>query len=109
MKENIGVIGEENFISGFRGVGIDIFCVQDFQEARHILEKLVKEEYAIIYVTETYAQGFMEVIQQLNKVYHSSIVIIPGAGIDKKLGEQKLKNIIRKAVGSEVISSEKEN
>ncbi len=101
MNENIAVIGEESFVSGFQGLGIDLFRVQGSQSAQQLLEKLVKEMYPIIYITETYAQEFMELIEQLSKVSHSSIVIIPGIGIDKKLGEKKIRSIIRRAIGTD--------
>ncbi len=108
MKDGIAIIGEENFIYGFRGLGIDVFAVENPQAAQQVLEELVENQYPIIYITETYAQEFMELIEQLNKVSSSSIVIIPGAGIDKNLGEQRLKDIIRKAIGTEMLDTDKE-
>lgn len=105
MKENIAIIGEKNFIYGFQGLSVDIFGVQNQQEARQMLEELVKQTYPIIYITETYARDILDLIEHLNKISSSSIVIIPGTGVTEKLGDQQLKNIIRKAVGTEIINS----
>ena len=52
----IAVLGDRDSVLGFRTLGLDIFAADTVEEARSILHRLAKEEYAVVYLTEQYAR-----------------------------------------------------
>ena len=46
----IGVIGDRESILGFKAVGLDVFPCDAADEAKKVLKKIAKEDFAIIYV-----------------------------------------------------------
>ena len=48
----IGVIGDRESILGFKAVGLTVFPTDDPEEAKKLMKKMAKEDFAIIYVTE---------------------------------------------------------
>ena len=48
----IGVIGDRESVLGFKAVGLEVFPCDQADEAKKVLKRIAKEDYAIIYVTE---------------------------------------------------------
>jgi V/A-type H+-transporting ATPase subunit F len=72
-------------------------------EAVEILDKLVKEEYAVIFVTEDIASQIFEEIERLQETSFSSLTIIPNKLEKKYLGLKILRRNIEKAIGTDIL------
>ncbi|MFH1784242.1 MAG: V-type ATP synthase subunit F [bacterium] len=106
MKETMAIIGEDAFVWGFRGVGLKAIAVEDTESARNALKGLVDQEYPIVYITEAYAGDMLELIDEFNRFSATSIVIIPAVGSQQDVSALRLKNIIRRAVGTDTFETE---
>lgn len=73
----IALIGDKDTIIGFKLLGVSLFPVTSKDEAVEVLDKLVKEEYAVIFVTEDIAGQIVEEIERLQKISFASITIMP--------------------------------
>ena len=60
----IGIIGDRESVLGFKAVGLEVFTCDQADEARKILRKIAKEDFAIIYVTEVLAEQISEEIDK---------------------------------------------
>ena len=49
----IAVVGEKDSIYGFAALGLEIFSVKNPLEAKTIIKRLISENVAIIYLTES--------------------------------------------------------
>ena len=56
MEYRIAVLGSRDSILGFQALGLSAFPVQNPEEARTVLHRIVKEDYGIIYLTEDLAK-----------------------------------------------------
>ena len=54
----IAVLGERESVMGFAALGLAVFPVESAEEAAEVFHRLTRQSdaYAIIYVTETYAE-----------------------------------------------------
>jgi len=68
-----------------------------------LLNKLVKEEYAVIFITEEIGCQIIEEIEILQKTSFTSITIIPSKSEKKYLGLKILRNNIEKAIGTDIL------
>jgi V/A-type H+-transporting ATPase subunit F len=99
----IALIGNRDTIIGFKLLGVSLFPTTKKEEAVEILNKIVKEEYAAIFVTEDIASQIFEEIESLQKTSFASIIIIPNKLEKKYLGLKILRRNIEKAIGTDIL------
>ncbi len=98
----ICVIGEKQFIYGFKGLGISIFPVKDEKEAEESLKKALREEFSIIYLMEDYLHS-MEKIEKMSKDLPVTIITVPGRRKGKNPGWMRLKKMVEEATGVDLL------
>jgi len=99
----IALMGNRETIIGFKLLGVSIFPINKNEESVEILNKLVKEKYAVIFVTEEIGCQIIEEIEILQKTSFTSITIIPSKSEKKYLGLKILRNNIEKAIGTDIL------
>ncbi|MBU2590980.1 MAG: V-type ATP synthase subunit F [Nitrospinota bacterium] len=106
---DMAIIGARDSILGFKALGLSVYPVKTSEEAEKILTKLVQENFASIFITEDYAANMLKRIEELEKEIelYPSIVIIPSFKGSKGLGMEKVRKMIEKAVGIDLLSSER--
>ena len=60
----IGVVGDKDSVLAFKAIGIDVFPVVEVEEARKTIDKMAREQYAVIFITEQLAKDSDFVIFQ---------------------------------------------
>lgn len=99
---NIAVVGDKESILGFSAIGIDIYECYDAEEIKSTIQKLVDENYAIIYITENAEIKVSDFISKFQKQKTPAIVSIPQNTGNLKYGDTKIKEMVQKAVGIEI-------
>jgi len=105
---NIAMIGNRDSIIGFKLLGISIFPVSKKEETIEILNKIVKEKYAAVFITEEIAIQVFEKIEELQKNSLLSFTIIPNKFEKKNLGLKILEKNIEKAIGTDILFRKEE-
>ena len=99
----IGVIGNRESVLGFKAVGLETFPCNTAEEAGSTLSKIVKEGYAIIFITETYAKELNDLMNRYKYHQLPVIVPIPGADGNHGVGFDILKKSVEHAVGADIL------
>lgn len=99
----IGVIGDRESILGFKAVGLDVFPVDDPEEARKILRRIAKEDFAIIYITEQIYQYMMDLVDEYTDSRLPAIIPIPGKDGTLGIGMTSVKKSVERAVGADIL------
>ena len=99
----IALIGNRDTILGFKLLGVSLFPTNKKDEAVEILNKLVKEQYAVVFVTEEIACQIVEEIEIFQKTFFAGISIITGKSEKKHLGQKILRKNIEKAIGTDIL------
>lgn len=110
----LAVVGNESSVLLFRSIGCDTFGVSDTKEAQLKTEELFRairgEEkspvYAVVFVEENYFKNFSEdLLEKFTNKPLPAVVMIPSPGnTDKGFALQRLKKIVERAVGSDILS-----
>ena len=58
----IAVIGDKNSVLAFKALGLDVFTVTDDLEARKTVNRLAKNQYGVIFITEQIANKILDTI-----------------------------------------------
>jgi len=98
----IGVIGDKQSVQGFKAVGLDVFDCNTREDAKNTLHKIA-DDYAIIYVTESFYDQIKESIYEYNEERLPAIIPIPGMQGSLGIGLGNIKKAVEKAVGADIL------
>lgn len=105
LTHKIAAIGEEDIILGFKALGIEIYPATSPAEVPEILRRLIEtDEYGIIFVTESIADQVEQVMAEIGIRPLPSLVYIPGSQGSQGFAMQRIRKIIEKAVGADILS-----
>ncbi len=99
----IGVIGDRESILGFKAVGLDVFSTDDPEEAKKILKRIAKENFAIIYITENLYGEMIDEVDEYADLRTPAIIPIPGKEGSLGIGMTSVKKSVERAVGSDIL------
>jgi len=97
----IAVIGDKNSVLAFKILGVDVFITLDSQEARK--DRISKENYGIIFVTEQLAKDIPETIKRYNSEVIPAIILIPSNKGSLNIGLANIDKNVEKAIGSNIL------
>ena len=99
----IGVIGDRDSALGFKAVGLDVFPCTTVDEAKKTLREIMKEKYAIIFITENLAKDMREAMDQYKDQQLPAIIPIPGMDGNYGVGFGNLKKSVERAIGADIL------
>jgi len=97
----IAVIGERDFVLGFKGIGLSTFPVSGLSQAAGALEEVGKGGYSLVYITETFARPLLDRIEEVSRTAKIEVTIMPGVQ-KRQLGWERLRKIAIRAVGADI-------
>ena len=100
----IALVADKHTSLPFLGVGINTVICEESKEVRRIFQKLFEQDYGIIFIAESLASKCLDIIEELSDKKPSLVItIVPdiSEGVSG-VAEQRLRNLIRKAVGMEL-------
>ena len=98
-------MGGRETVMGFKALGLDVFPVEDAEDARQTLRRITRpdEEYAIIYIEEGTTKDLSAEIDRFKDSPTPAIILIPGREGPLGLGRNALKSAVERAVGSDIL------
>lgn len=105
---NIAIIGDKDSVLCFKAVGVSVFPTSDVEEATRIFRKLVRDNYAVIYVTEQLAAELDDEIQKVAFQPLPSVVLIPNSKGSLGFGARRIREVVKKAVGADILADSEE-
>lgn len=100
---NIGVIGKREEVLKFKAIGFKSFAAENFSQAKEALIKCINDDFAIIYVSETFALELMQIMDMYSEQVLPAIIPIPGMGENKHIGSKNIDKAVERAVGSNIL------
>lgn len=99
----IAAIGDRDSVLGFRTLGLEVFPAETAEEARLLLHRLAKENYAIIYLTEGFAKSMGADIDRYKDAVTPAVILIPGREGTLGIGMDAVKTAVERAVGADIL------
>lgn len=104
----VAIIGDRTSVIGYRGLGLDAFDVRDTDAARKLWPDVLEQGYDVIFVTENVYGGMMDLIEEISEQATPAVAVIPPAGGGTGVGGERIKRVIEKAIGTDVLIREEE-
>lgn len=99
----IAVIGDKASVLGFKALGLSVFPADTVDEAKAILHRLAKEDYAVVYLTETYGAGMAAELARYKDELKPAVILIPGREGSLGVGRANISKAIERAVGADIL------
>ena len=99
----IAVVGDWESVMGFRALGLEACPVSTPEHAREEIRRLAKEDYAVIYLTETLAKSIPDVLERYKDELRPAIILIPGREGSLGIGKENIQRAIERAVGADIL------
>jgi len=99
----IAVVGDADSILCFKAVGIESVAVADAAEAKAQLHRMAEDDYAVIYLTEQFAEPLNHELSVYAEQPTPAIILIPGEGGSLGIGLANVKDAVERAVGADIL------
>lgn len=99
----VAVIGDKDSVLAFRALGVEVFTAIDSLEARRIIDRIAKEDYGIIFITEQLAKDIPDTIERYNNEVIPAVILIPSNRGSLNIGLDNINKNVEKAVGSNIL------
>lgn len=103
MAYKIAVVGDKDSVLPFKMIGFDMFDAKTGQAARLEIDRLAKEDYGVIYLTETLAQEIPETLERYRGQAVPALILIPNFKGSQGLGLQNVQDNVEKAIGQNIL------
>ena len=102
-KGKMAAVGERDAVLAFQAMGMAVHPTQNAKETSAAIHKLVKEEYAVIFITEQAAAQVPETLSKYQTAPTPAIIPIPGSKGSSGLGLQRIRANVEKAIGADIL------
>lgn len=99
----IAALGDKDSVLGFKALGLDVFPAESIEEAKEILHRLAKENYAVVYLTEQFAVNMEADIARYKDEVTPAVILIPGKEGSLGIGMANVKRAVERAVGADIL------
>lgn len=99
----IAIIGDRESILGFKALGLEVFPCSQQEEAKKILSDMVKNQYAIIYITERLAASLEKEIGKYKDARLPAIIPLPSKEGSLGTGMESVSKSVERAVGADIL------
>ena len=98
----VGVLGRRADTALFRALGVDTVFAETAQEAETAFEALLREDYAVLYVTEEWFTLLRERIAALAEQALPAVILLPGRAGGGSAAADALEEAVKRAVGADI-------
>ena len=101
----IGVIGDKDSVLFFKAFGLDVYPVtlEEQDSNRKLVDRLAREDYGIIFITEQIAQTISDTINRYNNSVTPGIILIPSNTGSLGIGLARVSENVERAVGMNIL------
>ncbi len=102
----VAVLGDRDSVIGYRAVGMTVVPLEETDDAVPVISQLVRDRYAVIFLTETIAQKYETYLKTLRDRRIPAIIPIPSMQGSTGLGLRQIRESLRRAVGIDLFERE---
>ena len=103
MRKKVAVVGDRDSVLVFKALGVHVFESIESTDARKTVNRLAKEDYGVIFITEQIAEKIKETIDRYNDKVSPAIILIPSNQGSLNIGMNRINTNVEKAVGANIL------
>lgn len=104
--DKVAIVGDKVTALGFKALGLNAYSVSRPEEVREIWSQILADNYAVIFVTEQVYLQIKDLLPAIDQKETPVVLIIPEAAGGTKLGRERIKKTVEKAIGVDILTKE---
>ncbi len=104
MSERVAFLGSKDTVAGFTPLGVATFPVNGYDSARDAFTICLKNRFAILFVTEEISELLEKELKSIRFEPTPAVLVVPSMMGSKWLGLSRLRNLVEKAVGADILT-----
>lgn len=99
----VAVVGDKDSVLVFKAMGVDVYDPIEVADIRQTIDRLAREDYGVIFITEQLAVQVPETIARYDEKMLPAIILIPSNQGTLNIGMDRIDRSVEKAVGSNIL------
>lgn len=99
----VGVVGDRDSVLAFKALGLEVATCNNPEESRRAVDKMARDGFGIIFITEQLASQIPETINRYNSTMVPAIILIPSNQGTLNIGMDRINENVEKAIGSNIL------
>lgn len=99
----VAVVGDKDSVLAFKALGIDVYTVNQAEEARKAVDTAARNGYGVIFITEQVASLIEETISRYDNEPVPAIILIPSNQGTLNIGMDRVQKSVEKAIGTNIL------
>ena len=104
----MAIIGDKDSVLAFKAFDVDIYASSTIEEARESWQKIAKDSYGIVLITEPYYMQMQDLLEKVAAEPIPTILSIPSTTGSKGYAVQRIRTIVQKAIGTDLLTEKEE-
>ena len=104
----VAIVGDKTSVLGFKALGLDAYPLVRAEDGRGIWDQIREQDYGVIFVTEPVYEVMEDLLKEVAEQVSPAVVVIPATTGGTGFGMEKIRKIIERAVGADILSAQKE-
>lgn len=104
-KRQLAAVGDRDSVILFKALGFETEFAESEEEVTKVVRKLIKEEVAVIFITEEAAQLIPNIIEHYKPEPFPAIIPIANKNGSIGIGMQGIKENVEKAIGVDILNN----
>lgn len=104
----VAIMGDKTSVLGFKALGLDTYSLIRPEDGRELWPQIKEQDYGVIFVTEPVYEVMEDLFKEVSEQVTPAVVIIPATTGGIGLGMEKIRRIIERAVGADILAEKKE-
>ncbi len=109
MATKLAAVGEYDVIKPFSAVGVEAYPVTSQEEFKKKVRELVEEGAGVILVSDKFVSGAKEIFEDVSSEPLPCLLTIPGPLGASEFTRQRIRNLVKKACGVDIMGEKKES
>lgn len=109
MVTKLAAVGEYDVIMPYKAVGIEIYPVTSDQEFIQKVKELIKEGVGVIFLSDKFLATAESIFEEVSTKPLPCVMSIPGPLGASEFTRRRMRNLIKKACGVDIIGKRKES
>ena len=102
----MAMIGDKDSVLAFKAFGFDIFPASNIEQAKDNWQRIDKNNYGIVFITEPYFKDMDELLEKVSEEPLPTVLSIPPTTGSSGYSKDRIKTVVQKAIGTDILGKE---
>ncbi len=107
FSTKIAAVGDFDSVLMFQSMGVQVYAVEESTKGREHFLQILKQGFEIVFLTERLGEKWSDIIQEAGIKRKPAVVLIPDQKGSTGFALSRIRDIVKKAVGADILKEKK--